>query len=227
MAEAVCVIIEIRLCESGSTVRFDLPPGMIPAAGEYLLGCGVDGSEILPVVLYLTQAGEDGSVFYGDIPQQWTPGVKVWLRGPAGKGFRLPAQARKVALGSLSGQFSPLLPVAQQAIDQSAAVSLFCERMPQILPSEVEALPLEALADAWSWADYAAFEAKIEQIDQIGRLLALKGTSRPPFLAEILILSPFACAGAADCGVCAVKTGGRYRLCCKDGPVFDLHALEF
>lgn len=200
---------------------------MMPAAGQYLLGCSLEGEEILPAALYLAWTESAGSLFTGDVPAAWLPGGKVWLRGPAGRGFHLPPQARRIALVSLLGGFSRLAPLAQAAIRQDAAVSLFGARLPSLLPVEVEALPLQALTEVWNWADYAAFEIRLEQIGQLADLFGAILPLRLPFPAEILIVSSFACAGAADCGLCAVKAGGRYRLACKDGPVFELNSLDF
>jgi len=137
MAETVGKIVEIGLGEDGITVRFDLPAGMVPAAGQYLLGAALDNVEILPVALYLTRADSDGSVFYGEFPTHWVPGVEVRLRGPFGRGFHLPSRARKVVLAALSGQNARLLPLAHQAVTQNAEVSLFCQSMPSWLPPEV------------------------------------------------------------------------------------------
>jgi hypothetical protein len=200
---------------------------MAPAAGQYLLGCSLEAEEVLPVVLYLAWKEGGGSLLTGSIPGNWIPGGKVWLRGPSGKGFHLPTQARRVALASLTGGFSRLAPLAQAAIRQGAAVSLFSPSMPAVLPAEVEVLPLQALNEAWSWADYAALEAGVEQIEHLGALLGSGHFPRLPFQAEILIITRFACAGVADCGVCAVEAGGRYHLACKDGPVFPLNLLDW
>ncbi len=211
---------------NGLSVRFDLPERMRPAPGQFMLGCNLSGEDILPFALYLAAENGRGLELSGDVPVHWNPGDKIWLRGPAGKGFHPPAQARRVALVSLSGRVSRLLALARQAITRQAAVCLFSERLPLALPAEVEVLPASATADAWRWADYVAVEARLEQTDQLGGLLGLDPGDRPRIPAEILIDSRFACAGTAECGVCAVKVGGRYRLSCKDGPVFDLHELD-
>ncbi len=128
---------------------------------------------------------------------------------------------------SLRGEFARLGPLAQAAIRHDAAVSLFSPRVPPRLPAEVEVLPIQALVEAWEWADYAAFEAEPEQIELLPGLLGWSRLVQSPFPVEILIVSRFACAGTADCGVCAVKMDGRYRLSCKDGPVFALKNLDY
>ena len=46
---------------------------------------------------------------------------------------------------------------------------------------------------------------------------------RPVF---VLVDAPMPCAGMGDCGVCAVKARGGYRLACKDGPVFERRVLR-
>jgi len=196
MAEAICDILEISLSDEGLSAQFDIPARMAPAPGQYLLGCSLSGVDVLPVALYLTGAVDNRLELCGDIPAHWTPGEKIWLRGPAGKGFHLPAQARRVALIALSGRVSRLRPLSRQAVARQAVVSLFSEYLPAALPAEVEAMPLQALTDAWNWADYAAIEAESAQIDQLGRLLGLERPARPVVPAEILISSRFACAGA-------------------------------
>jgi len=225
--EATCKILEIGLMDNEPTVRFDLPSGMIPAAGQYILAAGLGKEEILPAALFLSNQADQGGFLCGDFPTGWTPGDYAFLRGPMGKGFHVPANLRRLGIISLTGRFSRLLPVIHTALARNAAVSLFSERLPASMPAEVEVLPLEGLDGSWSWADYFAVEASQGQFPDVRTLLKLGNHARVPCPAEILIYTSFPCGGIADCGVCAVKVGGRYRLACKDGPVFDLNSLVF
>ncbi len=222
MAHAICEILEIGLAVPERTIRLSSPPGMIPAPGQYLLATGLGMDEILPTALFLTQTEADWLELCGEIPANWAPGVKIHLRGPFGAGFHLPSKARRVALVSFTEHYLRLAPVIQLATRQNAGISLFSAHLVENLPAEVEALPLESVGEAWSWADYVAVEARFEQLNQLRDSLGLREEVRSTCSAELLVLMPMPCGGTADCGVCAVKSNGRHLLVCKDGPVLDL-----
>jgi len=226
MAFAICEILEIGLADPERTIRLACPPGMIPAPGQYLLAAGLGADEILPTTLFLTRAEGDSVELCGELPTGWTPGMKIHVRGPFGIGFRLPAKARRVAVVSLTEHYLRLLPVIQLANRQNAGVALFSTHLVVDLPAEVEALPLETVKEAWSWADYMAVEARFEQLTQLREFLGLRVDIHPTFTAELLVLTPMPCGGMADCGVCSVNLNGRQRLVCKDGPVFELISVD-
>jgi NAD(P)H-flavin reductase len=57
-------------------------------------------------------------------------------------------------------------------------------------------------------------------------LLHLESFQKIPCPAQALFYSPMPCGGAADCGVCALRTRHGVKLVCKDGPVFNLEELD-
>jgi hypothetical protein len=119
-----------------------------------------------------------------------------------------------------------LLPLAIQALEENAAVTLFASAPLPDLPLSVEAYPLEAAAEAMRWADFLVIEVPLEELPALRDLLGLVPGERPPIPGQALIMAVMPCAGLADCGVCAVITGGRsWKMACKDGPVFDLKDL--
>jgi hypothetical protein len=43
--------------------------------------------------------------------------------------------------------------------------------------------------------------------------------------AQVLIRTSMPCGGIAECGVCAVPLKSKWKMACKDGPVFEWQAL--
>jgi hypothetical protein len=121
-----------------------------------------------------------------------------------------------VALAALRGSAARLLPLARLALKQDAGVLLVCDYTPASLPSDVEVLPLSALAEAAGWADYLALDVDFRSLPDL-RSLRLRG--------EALVRTPLPCGGMADCGACAVQLKRGYLLACKEGPVVDLQKI--
>ncbi len=222
-------IVEMRLVGAGLLgARLSLPANMRPDAGQYLLASTLeDEAEALPLALF-PSGWEGGDLLAAPpLPGGWSAGMQVGLRGPLGKGFSLPATARRVALGGLDACVHRLLPLVGQALAQGADVALYCDSaVPHDLPLAVEVLPLGQLASAAAWADYLALDLPYARLGQVNALLGLEHGRRCPCLAEALVVTPLPCGGLAECGVCAVRSGNRWRLACKDGPVFGLDTLE-
>jgi NAD(P)H-flavin reductase len=42
----------------------------------------------------------------------------------------------------------------------------------------------------------------------------------------VLLRTQMPCGALAECGVCAVRTRGGWKMACKDGPVFDWRELR-
>jgi dihydroorotate dehydrogenase electron transfer subunit len=152
--------------------------------------------------------------------------MQLQLRGPLGNGFRLPGNARKVALAPLGCGPERLLPLADLALTQDAAVALYAPVIPDGLPSAVEILPPELLPDALGWADYLAFDLAQGWRGRWQSAVGLQEGRKLPFFGQALVRTPIACGGMGDCDVCAVKTRSGWMQACKDGPVFDLEVLE-
>jgi hypothetical protein len=223
-------VAELQLDPAGRTAaRIACPPGAVPAPGQYLLA--TDETSLLGIPLFKAGPAANGFLAAPPLPASWAPGTPLALRGPLGRGFRLPAGLRRLALvvagdGTSGSGVARLLPLAIQALEENAAVTLFAAAPLPDLPLSVEAYPLEAAGEAMRWADFLAVEIPLEELPGLGTLLGLGPGERPSIPGQALIVAAMPCAGLADCGVCAVLTGGRsWKMACKDGPVFDLKDL--
>jgi dihydroorotate dehydrogenase electron transfer subunit len=160
------------------------------------------------------------------------PGQGLTLRGPIGRGFKLPTGTRRVALVALGGTPARLLPVARQALEKNAGVTLYADFMPQAaalrdLPLAAEVYPLAYAAEAAAWADYLAIDAPIERLASLPAMFGLEKGRPLACAGQVLVYTPMPCGGLAECGMCAVRTRKKWSLACKDGPVFDLADLVF
>jgi len=214
------------------TARITCPDKAIPAPGQYLLAHAPEDTDApLATVLYPTEKSPSSSRSYGSfiaappIPSTWQLGTTLHLRGPLCKGFRLPSSIRNLALVSLSDTPTRLLPLLAHADNTALFLSINNQPLTinhlQLAPS-LEINPLSELPAALQWADFLALDLPLERLPDLPKLLGLPQDRYLPCSAQALILTPMPCGGLADCGVCAVTTGKRYQLACKDGPVFDL-----
>lgn len=208
-----------------STARIQCDPALIPAAGRYILAHESASGELLASALFITERAPDGFVAAPPVPSVWKPGSQLNLRGPLGRGFTLPPQARRVALACIGVDPARLIPLAAAALGQQAAVTLVSEAPPVDVPLQLEVQPLQALSEVWAWSDYAAFDV---EKDGLGELLSgwnAWGGTATHARSEVLVRAPMPCGGLADCGVCSVRTRDGFKLACVDGPVFDLELL--
>lgn len=204
------------------SARILCPPELIPSPGRYLHAHASGSDSPLPVSLFpsLTYA-DAGFRSAPPIPSFWRPGDPLVLRGPLGRGFALPAPARKVALIAFDDSPARLLGLIAPAFAQRAEVVLLCDSHVEELPEAVEVQPLKALADALHWADYSALDADRENLNRLKERL---GTGNPPasrIEAQVLLRAPMPCGGIAECGVCALSLRHEWKMICRDGPVFD------
>ena len=218
-------VLELILEDGVRHLRVACPTSLIPSPGQYLLA-GDESDALLPVPLFHTDSAPQGFIAAGSIPDSWHPGITLGLRGPLGRGFGLPASARKVGLIALNDSPARLRGLIRPALQQGAAVVVVCESNPEHLPDDVEVQPLSALQDIVEWSDYLAFDVDREKLDQL---------QEPPrrlrqFAAgknmQVLVHTPIPCGGVAECGVCAVKLKSTWQFACKDGPVFDWTEVE-
>lgn len=226
MAQGTGIITELRLEPEGLSARITYPPGLRPAPGQYLLASSPDLSDPLPVVLFPTRINQDNLIAAPPLPPTWTAGMHLLLRGPLGSGFQLPPSARRVALASLDASPARLLPLAYQALNQGAAVTVYTHMIPSGLPPEVEILPLDLLHEAQSWADFMALEMQLPALREARASLGLGPYTRPNCPIQVLVITPMPCSGIGTCGVCSVSTRDGWKLACTDGPVFDFRVLE-
>lgn len=220
---------ELRLLEGadGPAAWITCPPAAIPAPGRYVMVWRT-GEEESPLAapLFAAQIGEGGFLASPPVPAGWMPGDRLSLRGPLGWGFELPASVRRLALADLGGGVARLLPLISLALARNAAVALYSDSPAPLLPFSVEVNPLSLLPEALAWADFLALDLKLEGLTDLRSQLGLRyGESELTIPAQALIASPMPCGGIAECGVCAVLVGKRWKLVCRDGPVFDLSVL--
>jgi dihydroorotate dehydrogenase electron transfer subunit len=228
LAQASGEIVEVWLEGDMVAGQIRCPETMLPLPGQYLIANGTSWDEAaLPFTLFPAGSASGGFLTAPGLPPSWQPGTRLNLRGPLGRGFQLPAQARRVTLAALGESPSRLLPLARQAILQGAEVSLFSVQPPYNWPLDVEINPPGSLPDGMHWADYMALDLTADDLRQLREKLALPLHSRAVCPAQALIVTPMPCAGVGECGVCAVRMRRGWGLACKDGPVFDLNQLEW
>ena len=121
--------------------------------------------------------------------------------------------------------------VAGETLRRGDAVTLFTSAPLPALPASIEVYPLSLLPEALSWADCLGIDLPLEALAGLRSCISLKKDEELMIPAQALVLTPMPCGGVAECGVCAVPSrrsqGRRYRLACKDGPVFNLDDLEW
>lgn len=215
---------ELILEEGCRYVRVTCPPNLVPAPGQYLLAS--DGSDApLPVPLFYTDSASHGFIAVAPETVSWDPGLALHLRGPLGRGFRLPLSARKVGLVTFDDSSARLRSLIRQALKQDAAIVLVSNSMVNNLADEVEVQPLSTLSDILAWVDYVAFDVRRENLRTLRERLETWNPLATGTRAEVLVRTPVPCAGIAECGVCAVTLRLDWKLACKDGPVFQWKEL--
>lgn len=227
MHKGVGWVREIRIDNHGQLaawIRCD--SGLLPEPGQYLLGRDPQDSEAaLAAKLFPGQITDQGFLAL-DFPRHVEPGTELELRGPLGRGFRLPNSVQRLALVAFAGGPDYLLPLAENALDRHTAVALFCDPPYPSLPSSIEISPLASLTEIWGWADFLVIELHLEALPNLRDLLGAR-TTFSNLSGQVLLRTSMPCGGIAECGVCAVAQGRGWKYACRDGPVFDLHTLEF
>lgn len=217
-------VIETILEDGQRLARISCLTNLIPSAGQYLLASDASDSP-LPVPLYYTDSAPEGFIAAPPIPEAWMPGMQISLRGPLGRGFALPAFARKIALIAFDDAPLRLRGLIRPALKQGAAVVLVSDYRVDNLSDEVEAQPLSALQDVLAWADFAAFDVARVNLFELREKLGMMKQAQAACEAQVLIRTAVPCGGVADCGVCGVSLKSGWQLACKDGPVFDLREI--
>jgi len=113
------------------------PQAAIPAPGQYLLARAIDDREaVLGTALFTAGGDGDGFLAAPPIPSVWEPGTRLELRGPIGRGLRLPDHTRRLALLALGETPARLLPFAALALDRpETSVALFTDASLPWLPA--------------------------------------------------------------------------------------------
>ena len=225
-------VVELILVDGVSAARISCPPRMIPPPGAYLLAYRPGSDSPLATPVFAGRffgephiKGPDSFLAAPPAPLAWTPGTRLYLRGPLGHGFVMPASARRIALVAFDSSPRRLLALLDAAFEQAAEVTLVCDDLLDDLPLQVEVQPLRALAEVCNWADYLALDAARESIPTLKQTLGNVNPLKMACEAQILIRTPMPCGALAECGVCSVELRGGVQLACDDGPVFDLKSL--
>ncbi len=232
--------IDETFIEAGRAARITCAPNLVPAPGQYLLAhAPSEPDDPLPHPVFLAASHPRGFYAARPLPVSWTPGTQLSLRGPFGRGFRLPASARRVALAAFGDTPSRLLALLSPALAQKAEITLLADTPPDGLPPAIEILPLTALAETVKWADYLAIDAPRAALALIQQMLSPDSYSSPSdytpnfaaklfpvatfigYTTDILIETPLPCGGLAECGACALQARRETLPALQDGPVFD------
>lgn len=205
------------------------PAQAIPAPGQYVLADALaDWREAISFPLFRAGIVPEGMKVAPPLPESWTPGSELVLRGPTGQGFTLPPRTRRIGLVALDVTAARLLGLGEVALERGNEVTLFYDGAEshielQDLPLAVEVLPLESLSEALKGMDYLALDLPLHSLAGLRQRLGLSSEQQLPCPAQALLLSAMPCGGLGECGGCAVHTQKGWRLACKDGPVFDLN----
>lgn len=202
--------------------RIQCAPGRVPQAGQYLSAHTDASRTLLPVPLFLSAPAPLGFRCAPPLPPEWRPGTSLVLRGPLGRGFRLPSSARKVALVAFDDSAARLRGLLHAALEQGAEVTLICDAPTDDLPEAVEVQPLKAVFEVVLWAEYAAVDVERGSLDRLREMLGKQGQASAGCEAQVLVRAPMPCSALAECGVCALPNRHGWRMLCRDGPVFEL-----
>jgi len=231
------IIKVIQLDENGDrAARIDCADSLYPGPGRFILATlagevdSILGWPLFPVGLPGGMADFHAPLL-GPLPATWSPGTQLHLRGPLGHGFHLPRDIRRLALAAFGDSPARLLPLISLAIESGADVAIFT-RDPVLtntaLPPAVEIHPLSALSEVLPWANFLAMDLPLETLTELRRILNLDPYEGMPCNAEALVWTPMPCMSLAECGACAVPVRkAKYKLACKDGPVFSLSELDW
>jgi dihydroorotate dehydrogenase electron transfer subunit len=171
------------------------------------------------------------------------PGESVDLIGPLGRGFDVPAAARRLLLVADTSRLPVLLPLARQEPERSVALLLAAPTAAELYPVRLLPPTLEVhvvtgdgsaghggsvtdlFPDLARWAHcvcVACDPATYQALAEIVREVRLGPGER---FAQALVVPLIPC-GVGACQGCAVQSARGAKLACIDGPVFDLLELR-
>ena len=152
------------------------------------------------------------------IPDRWSPGSKLDLMGPLGRGFSPPATARRWLVASSLEHSSGLMPIIEMGLERRVELAYWGQHVPQLNPAVEVVIGLE---EGLRWADYAACETSLETLPM---LQAAWTQVEPQPTTQVLVLPDLPC-GFGACQACATPLAHGTKLACVDGPVFDAREL--
>lgn len=169
------------------------------------------------------------------------PGDRVWMTGPLGRGFDVRRTASNLLLIGGGVGIAPLVALAdaesERASRPRSIVLCFGARSAdgvypaELLPPQVEyqvatedgsmgteGFVTELFAENLAWADQTLACGPVPMFRAMSPIVRRDGMNRP---VQILMETEMAC-GTGICYGCAVFTKRGVKLCCKDGPRFEL-----
>ena len=169
------------------------------------------------------------------------PGDRVWMTGPLGRGFDVRRSASNLLLIGGGVGIAPLVALADAQSEQPSRsrsiVLCFGARSAEgvfpaeLLPPQVEyqvatedgsmgahGFVTDLFAENLSWADQSFACGPVPMFRAMSPIVRRDGMNRP---VQILMETEMAC-GTGICYGCAVFTKRGVKLCCKDGPRFEL-----
>ncbi len=170
-------------------------------------------------------------------------GDTVNVLGPLGNGYTTHPATRNLLLIGVSWGLSPLIALAEQAVNADRAVTLLAgaPTAAQVVPGELvppqvelvvatedgslgaKGLVTELAGQYWGWAD---------QVYACGPMAFYKGLSEatarlwPRKTVQVLADMPMAC-GVGACFGCTLETRRGLVVTCREGPAVLLHDLLF
>ena len=169
------------------------------------------------------------------------PDDRVWMTGPLGKGFDVRRSASNLLLVGGGVGIAPLVALADAESENPSRsrsiVLCFGARSAdgvypaELLPPQVEyqvstedgsmgaqGFVTDLFAEYLSWADQSFACGPVPMFRAMSPIVRRDGMNRP---VQILMETEMAC-GTGICYGCAVFTKRGVKLCCKDGPRFEL-----
>ena len=166
------------------------------------------------------------------------PGDTVWVSGSLGRGFQVRRGASNLLLVGGGVGIAPLVALADEAVAAETSVVLcFGARTAagvypaRLLPAEVEyavatedgssgrhGLVTDHFADYLGWAEQTLACGPVPMFRSMAGIVRRDAMPRA---VQILMETEMAC-GTGICYGCAVFTRKGVRLCCTDGPRFNL-----
>ncbi|MBM3126146.1 MAG: hypothetical protein FJZ87_13920 [Chloroflexi bacterium] len=207
------------------TLGVECPVEAIPGPGQYSVGYASSSQTSLGVPLFTFGITTKGFRAIPDGHPGWTIGARLSLRGPLGRGFTPPGQARRISFVSWNNSGIALRSLVSQTLSQDIEMAFLAENAPKDLPELVEVQPIEAIEEVCAWADFVALEAAVDDLDRILNRMTLMKQPHLWEKTQVLIRTPMPCGALAACGACAVQTRKGWKMACKDGPVFNLGDL--
>jgi dihydroorotate dehydrogenase electron transfer subunit len=169
---------------------------------------------------------------------QLEPGDPVSMYGPLGKGFRLPPEPGNLLLIGGGVGIAPMVDLAERAVTaRHSVVAMMGARTSSALlgpgawPAEVEYVAVtedgsagpmgfvtQHLGKYQEWASKIYACGPNAMFQSLAEVLRFNGRRQQP---EILMEENMPC-GWGMCYGCAIFTRHGVKLCCKDGPRFNL-----